>query len=44
MLSTAAAARRHRLQQLAVHPHTPCATRSRIERVLGRVTAVAASS
>lgn len=44
MLSTAPAARRHRLQQLAVHPHTPRATRSRIERALARTPAVSASS
>jgi hypothetical protein len=37
MLSTASAARRRRLQQLAAHPHTPGQTRQRIEQALVRV-------
>ena len=41
MLSTAAAARRHRMQALAAHPHTPEATRRRITRVLHGVAVAA---
>lgn len=36
MRSTSSAARRRRLQLLAVHPHTPVATRRRIESALDR--------